>query len=506
MNLVPRRGLLRLGAAVVVAVAMATLTTAAGSATAAATAAAAAPAAAPEQSSTTVGQWSAPFDLGLVAAHATLLPTGKVLLFADPDTHLGSEAHIWDPANMSNVDIGLSGARNLFCAGQTVLADGRVLVAGGTRFGSPRDGTKLTTLLDPGTNQWIPGPLMQRRRWYPSLLELGDGRSLVFGGWADSKHPLESVEMLNRAATKFSLLPQSADRELGLYPGMHLLPNGNVFFSSEEDAGFVEQPAVFNPATNAWHSVARMLDGPRWQTPSVLLPGLHEVLVPGGTSSLKDNFGGAKSSAEIFDFGAASPGWRLTGSMAFARRNDNAVLLADGTVLAVGGNQTGFYGNPVFEAELFDPATDAWTTMAAQQAPRGHHSIALLLPDGRVLSAGQTDGDQGNTGEIYSPPYLFKGTRPVIDSVASSVGYGDPLPISTPDAASIERVALVRPGSVTHMANFDQRYVDLAYSTRDSVVRATSPADGNIAPPGWYMLFVVNAQGVPSVASWVHVG
>jgi hypothetical protein len=231
---------------------------------------------------------------------------------------------------------------------------------------------------------------------------------------------------------------------------------------------------------------------------AVMLPGLKKILVAGGDSP-------GLSSARIIDTSQPSPTWQPTASMAFGRRWANAVMLADGTVLAVGGGAEATYVGPVFASELFDPVSETWTTMASQTASRMYHSTAILLPDGRVLSAGQTNGTLQTTAEIYSPPYLFHGARPTISSVPDSVEYGAGFQIATPNAADISRVALVRPGSVTHSMAFDQRYVDLQYTKGSGVLDATAPANSNVTPPGWYMLFVLNSAGVPSVASWVHV-
>jgi hypothetical protein len=143
--------------------------------------------------------------------------------------------------------------------------------------------------------------------------------------------------------------------------------------------------------------------------------------------------------------------------------------------------------------------------MAAQTAPRIYHSTAVLLPDGRVLSAGESHGSLAQTGEIFSPPYLFQGARPTISSAPGTLSYGQGFTVSTPDAASISRVALVKAGSVTHSNNFDQRYVDCTFTAGSGSLSATAPPDSNHAPPGWYMLFLVNSGGVPSVASWVQV-
>ena len=180
-------------------------------------------------------------------------------------------------------------------------------------------------------------------------------------------------------------------------------------------------------------------------------------------------------------------------------------MLADGSVLAVGGGLTPNFSNPVRTPELFNPDTRTWKDMAPQVAPRMYHSTTLLLPDGRVLSAGHDKGSYGTTVEIYSPPYLFKGARPTISSAPSSLGYGAGFSVGTPNAAGIDTVALVRPGSVTHGVDFDQRYVPMSFNASGGSLSVTAPPNGNTAPPGWYMLFLVSAAGIPSVASWVHL-
>jgi galactose oxidase len=143
--------------------------------------------------------------------------------------------------------------------------------------------------------------------------------------------------------------------------------------------------------------------------------------------------------------------------------------------------------------------------MAAQATPRIYHATTVLLPDGRVLSAGMDNGSYQFTGEIFSPPYLFKGPRPTITSAPSSLGYNQAFQIATPDAGDVQRVALMKPGSATHSIDSEQRYVDLSFTAGDGDISATSPSDGNKAPPGWYMLFIVSSSGVPSVASWVKL-
>jgi hypothetical protein len=300
----------------------------------------------------------------------------------------------------------------------------------------------------------------------------------------------------------WKVLPTSANMPLDTlhwssYPRMVLLPSGKVFLAAPDKRTY-----EFDPSTNIWSFVAPTNLGFRFYAPHVLLPGQEKVLVAGGTVVEGPPGGAATNTAEVIDFSVGSPAWRYTGSMTYARENENLVLLADGTVLAVGGGGGGgFFLNPVLTPELYDPNTGKWTVMAAQIVQRTYHSTAVLLPDGRVLSAGSNDlGSMEQTYEIFSPPYLFRGHRPVATSVPPSLTYGSSFTITTPDAASITRVALIRPGATTHADNFDQRYVDLSFRAATGQITATAPASGNYAPPGYYMLVIVNSSGIPSVA------
>jgi hypothetical protein len=288
---------------------------------------------------------------------------------------------------------------------------------------------------------------------------------------------------------------------------MHLLPDGTLFHSSvvtvSGGAAHVGSMAkTFDPTTNSWTDVDALNYGPRGDGYSVLLPGLEKVLVFGGS-----NLGGtAVITTEMIDLGSSNPQWTFAEPMNHARKVANSVVLPDGTVLAIGGALgPGKYQDAVKIAELFDPVTGKWTDMAAQTAPRMYHSTAVLLPDGRVLSAGHDKGTLLKTAEIYSPPYLFMGARPTITSAPVSMGYSQPLAISTPNAAEIGKVVLIRAPSVTHSTSFDQRYITLPFASGPNVVNATSPAHSGIAPPGNYMMFLINAAGVPSIASWIRV-
>src|SRR4029077_20842345 len=215
------------------------------------------------------------------------------------------------------------------------------------------------------------------------------------------------------------------------------------------------------------------------------------------------------ATAEVIDLNSPTPTWQYTGSMVTGgRKLHNATLLADGKVLVTGGSRgiedpNTQPSNPAYASELWDPATGPWTTMASLTKIRSYHSVALLLPDGRVLSAGGTFG--GPSAEIYSPPYLFQGSRPTISSAPASVGYGQSFFVGTPNATSISQVTLITLSSVTHGFNMGQRINRPAFSQASGGLNVTAPSNPNSSPPGYYMLFILNSSGVPSVAKIVQI-
>ena len=444
-----------------------------------------------------LGRWGAPFDVGTIGVHASVMHTGKVLLFYKT-TDPADSSKLWDPASgtVTDVPVPIAFQHNLFCSAHSLRPNGDVFVTGGTLWGAGNpNGTTQTAVFDPVTERWREGPAMSSPRWYPTNVSLADGDTLVFAGRINSSANATEVERYDMGTDSFSTLPSAATLSMGTYPRMFVLPDGRVV-----RVGTERQTMFFDPDVPSWTPGPDMQFGSRPRGSVILLPGLDKVLAIGGLTG-----SGATATSEILDLGAADPSWRLSGSMHEPRKNLNVVLLPDGKVLAVGGNHGGgLYDLPVLGSEMYDPATETWTQMAAQVAPRAYHSTALLLPDGRVLSAGQTDGSMQTTAEIYSPPYLFAGPRPVSDAAPSAVSYGSSFAVDTAQAASIDQVALVRANSSTHGVNFDQRHVPLTFSAGAGGLTVGAPASGAEAPPGWYMLFLID-DGVPSVASWVRV-
>jgi hypothetical protein len=214
------------------------------------------------------------------------------------------------------------------------------------------------------------------------------------------------------------------------------------------------------------------------------------------------------NTAEIIDLNQPDPQWTYTGSLAEARWNLNATVLPTGDVLVTSG-VAGARNNPalaVHRTELWNPGTGSWTTLASSDGSllRGYHSTSLLLPDARVLHSGGGDGggtiDNFNY-EIFSPPYLFRGARPAITGTTPEVvSYGQSLSVGTPDGSSIAKVTFIRLGSVTHAFDQGGRLVPLTFSPTGGGLSVNLPSSRTIAPPGPYMLFLVNSNGVPSVA------
>jgi hypothetical protein len=224
---------------------------------------------------------------------------------------------------------------------------------------------------------------------------------------------------------------------------------------------------------------------------------------------------------ELLDLGAGSPQWTSKASMNFQRVLGTAVLLPDGKVFVVGGSSNGSSDtapNPVMTPEIYDPATNTWATMCPMRVARLYHSTAILLPDARVLTAGRDHAFNmapyqwpERRVEIFTPPYLQGNQpRPAIQTVSgATLGYNASFSATLSNAVSasnISRVVLMSPGAVTHAFDMGQRAITLTFSGTGSTIQATTPLNAMVAPPGYYMLFVVSTAGVPSVATFVKLG
>jgi hypothetical protein len=436
------------------------------------------------------GEWGPVLSWPSEVTHASLLANGKVLVW--PPYLLGDNARVWDPTTNTFV-VSPKAGYNIFCTGHTHLADGRLLVAGG-QIGSVLYGVPNASIYDPTTDAWTRLPDMQSPRWYPTNTTLANGDILVTSGQIDPVRGINGLPQIWQVATSTWQDLSSAQLIVPLYPRMFLAPNGKVFYAGEAP----QSRYLDTTGTGQWSLVAKSSTNRDYG--SAVQYGEGKILIVGGATP-------PTATAEVIDLNAPTPAWRLVGSMAYSRRQLNATLLPNGQVLVTGGTSgKGFNDlkSPVFPAELWDPKSENWTTLASQTGYRGYHSVALLLPDATVLAAG---GDPHlSTAQIFSPPYLFNGPRPVISSAATAVGYGSTFAVGTSNSASITQVTWLRLGSVTHAFNQDQRFNNLIFTVTSSTqLRVTAPANPNLAPPGYYMMFLINSAGVPSVAHFIHL-
>jgi hypothetical protein len=456
------------------------------------------------------GEWGPVVNWPVVGIHVTLLPNGKVLAWdsvgdAATETfpvHDFTRATIYDPQTGNHTPATVDTGFNIFCAGFAHLSDGSLFIAGGNRD-AQLNGIVQTHLFNPANNDWSLGPNMAAGRWYPSVTPLTNGEMLITEGGPDTPEVRRTDGTLRSLST--------ASLNLPLYPWMDVAPDGRVFYSGPDQT----LRKLDTAGGGSWQAFGQR-DAINRGYGSHAVFDIGKTLVAGGGSSSSD--------ARVIDVNGATPQVSATSPMAFGRRQHNLTLLADGSVLATGGNSTGAglidMNGGVYNAERWDPATGQWTTLAAQAVTRQYHSTALLLPDGRVLSSGggicgtcDQVGYLAKNAEIFTPPYLFKkdgsgqlAARPEIAQAPASVGHGTSFQISTPNAASIQKVGLVRLGSQTHSVEMEQRYLPLSFSAGSGTLTATVPANANVAVPGVYMLFITDSAGVPSVAKMVTIG
>ncbi|HWI10432.1 MAG TPA: PA14 domain-containing protein [Burkholderiaceae bacterium] len=462
------------------------------------------------------GMWSPVYPWPIIAVHSVLLPDGRVLTYGSDPTGLQT-AHanvdVWDSSaapDTNHLLLPNGTGTDLFCSSQLVLPQtGSVFIAGGDVW----NGTSVnngpnnnSNLFDSASTSLARGPNMNRARWYSSSTTLISGETYIQGGSGGGDRPeIRGVDGSFRLLTGIdtSSIGTSFPRNFvapdgrifGYDPG-----NGRMYFVNPTGSGAIAFSTSFNAAySGGWYSSTAMYR-----------PG--RILQIGGNSN----------GAYTIDITGGTPVVAPTQSMSSTRAWVNATILADGKVVAtsgsaVAGSATGY--NNI--AETWDPATGQWLQGAVAQKMRLYHSNALLLPDGSVLVAGggaispsPPSGDPNTNNlnaEIYYPPYLFsaggvRAARPAIATAPSWIDIGKTFSIDVTDAASISRITLVKTGSSSHSFNLDQRFLDVTFKANGLHVAVQAPTRAGDAPPGYYMMFVFNEVGVPSVAKIVRIG
>jgi hypothetical protein len=462
---------------------------------------------------------------GVEAIHVHLLPTtNKVLYWGTADNSL----QVWNAttnqfSSVPHPHTGSSDMHHLFCSGHAWLPDGRLFVAGG--HWENNDGQSFANIYNPFTNTWannvpdmppVPNNAPygggREGRWYPSATTLGNGDVLVMSGGMDGIAPSgesddNPLPQVYQVATNSWRNLTTAYMELPQYPRTFLLPDGRV------------------ASLGDWNNRTTILDTTgtgKWSNHRPLM--VNDIFLDYGSAVMYDtgkvvSFGGGDAPRDdIFtiDFNQPAPTWTNGPiDMAKPRRQHTATLLANGEVFITGGSEESGFNNPdgaVTVPEIWNPVTQQIRQVDAANPNiyRGYHSVSLLLPDGRVLA---TSGDQTVDGvfssnknaEIYSPAYLFKGPRPTVTAAPAQAEIGHSVFVATPNAADIVDITFIVPGSVTHAQDWTQRLNHLDFRETHGGLIVTMPASQNEAPLGYYMMFLINSAGVPSLANWVQL-
>ena len=444
------------------------------------------------QTTQPAGLWQNGPNFPYFPTHAHMLPNSTVMMWPG-DGVSGDDPKVWDPVSGSVTSLPRAGF-DPFCSAHTFLPDGRLFVAGGhieNWFGLPD-----SAIYNPLNNTWSKKASMNLGRWYPTVTGLPNGDVLVVAGSVDTTNGSNPLPQVWQAATETWRDLTNAQFHLPVYPYMFLAPNGSVFNAGPE----VATRYLNTAGAGAWTFVANRTVNVFRDYGSAVMYEPGKILMVGGSDP-------PTNTAEVIDLNAATPRWNAVGPMKVARRQMNAIMLPTGEVLAIGGTRgpggnNGDPGMPVLEAELWNPASGNWTVMAAEKIPRLYHSIALLLPDARVLVTG---GNGYTQTEIFSPPYLFAGPRPVISSAPASVAKGQGFFMETPDAAGINGVTWIALPSITHTNNMHQGFFRSASITQASGgINVTAP-DNPTVPAGHYMVFLMK-NGVPSTAKIIQLG
>ncbi|HWS53466.1 MAG TPA: DUF4082 domain-containing protein [Pyrinomonadaceae bacterium] len=509
--------------------------------------------AAPQSGPNVVGQWGPVENLDTVPVHISLLPDGR-LLYWGRDKHPvdkwdrggGCLTYTWHPVTKAKMTIA-NNTTNLFCSAHSFLPDGRLLVTGGhvrddSNPSKEGIGEDDVNIFNPADNTWTVAGHMQKGRWYPSNVTLPSGETLVVSGYdngAASRNDVPDIYTLNGMVKPFT-----ASGSIPAYPYLHLWNNGRVFVAGPGAAN--ASKSFYQYPGGTWNGQFTNVTTPintHFEGATVTYDGAtNKILMVGGRSTTG---GLTLAEAETIDLSNSSPFWQATASMSHKRKYHNATVLPDGKVLVTGGTQCGGINDvgcaegAATVPEMWNPQTGTWTNLAPNPSgiPRAYHSVGLLLPDARVLVGGgglpAAGGEVVPTAtpgvtytcvdssaptnincrvyghkdvEIYSPPYLFnsngtEATRPVINHAPDSISYMQNFTVQVNNPSSITKVSLVRLPSVTHGINYDQRAIFLtALPNGTSSLKVYSPMLSEMAPPGYYMLFLINSSGVPSKA------
>ena len=468
----------------------------------------------------TKGMYGPVIKWPVIPIHMTLLPNGNVLSFGTNQVgqQRGLINAIWNPSLGTDSNAHTITPNPLhtdtFCAGQTVISStGETLVAGGdaTINGKRNYSSALTNFFDSNTNVLTQDTPMTYKRWYPTLVALANGDVVILGGRDEKTIPtFASMPEAYTPGVGFRTLPGAVSEDAygkntdsWRYPRGFLAPNGKVFIISHREQTFWLDPTGDGSISTAGVHVPKGA----WGLPTLMY-------APGKILSIRED-----KRAVVFDLNGNNVTTREVAGITALRRWSSTTVLADGKVLLNGGSEVpnSLKGVVDYHNEIWDPATEQWTIGASAVVPRLYHSNSLLMPDGTVLTGGGgAPGPLKNlNAEIFYPPYLYKhdgsgapADRPSVDTAPDSLVWNQAFSVSYTSSTPVSRVTFIRSGSATHSLNNDQRYMELPFSQAEgssNTINVTGPTDRNLAPPGYYMMFIFDQDGVPSIAKLIHL-
>jgi hypothetical protein len=461
----------------------------------------------------TRGFFGPAIDWPIIGLHAILLPDGRVLTYGTDEQGQQSGQFVydvWDPALGTGADshtvLPNTTGTDLFCSAQTMLSNGQVLLTGGDRTinGVRNYSTEQSNIFDPATNTLRPNGAMSYARWYPTIVRMPNGDAVILGGRQEFDIDAPTPEVFN-LTTGWRLL--SGATSVPAYG----FPDGNWYypraFVTQQRKIFVlgnwTRTYMLNPAgSGSIVETAAVVPPGDYQLPSVMYAA-------GKVLSLR-----LDRKVALIDTSKSPPVVTATTDIDRVRYWANTTVLADGRVLVNGGSAVANELSGVaYTTQIWNPGTGTWTTGAAAAKPRLYHSIALLLPDGSVLTgSGGAPGPVSNLNmEIYYPNYLYRkdgsgrpAPRPAIIAAPDLLRAGQSFAITVDSTAKINRVTIVRTGSATHSFNPDQRLLSLPFTQVGQQVQMTLPTNTGNLLPGYYMMFAIKG-GVPSVAKIIKI-
>ncbi|WP_431685464.1 galactose oxidase-like domain-containing protein [Hahella sp. NBU794] len=504
---------------------------------------------------TVVGEWSDTFELGLVAIASAILPNGQLVFWSGstPISFHGDDVTYTGTFNPKGGELSqylVKDTYEMFCPATVMDRDGSLLIMGG---GGDQSKRKYVVTYNSDTNKWNRENDLVKARWYNSAVILGDGSVFTTGGDGDGSINPNSFfenmkgEIWNPDTRSFRYLSNTRDigyekistvididgrqnSDYGLARGQYyrklaVMHDGSILEYAPYK-NFVRH-TVEGEGSSTLTGLGRE-DGPKYiQGATNVQYSADKLLLMGGNARFgvedyKDDqaeINVSESLYSVYEIDLKTGESVRKENMHHPRYYANSVVMPDGGVFTVGGSRDSHLfdtSEAVYTPEIYDPVNDEWTEVAQHQDPRDYHSTAVLLPDGRIWVAGGGACGAGckfnyTTAEIYSPPYLFKGDRPEISLVDNGptgyngeIGYNKAFDISSKQ--TISSVALIRLSAVTHSSNTDQRRIELELDAMgNNYYRLTTPLNSNIAPPGYYMLFALNENGVPSEAKMVKL-